>query len=497
MAALKKLLGQTAIYGTSSIIGRLLYYFLTPIYTRIFLTEEYGIVTELFAYVGFFMIFLTFGMETTYFRFSSNRYDEKKVFNTSMLPIILLSAAFVIILTLFSQSAADYLKYHNNPEYIIWFALIIGLDALTALPFARLRKQNKPIKFATIKFLNIGTNVGINLFFLVFCRLMAEGKEDTIWNTLYSKEFGVGYIFIANLVASLLSLVLLYKEILSIRFSIDKKLIREMFIFSAPLVIVGFSGMINEALDRILLKEWTIIPEGADSKYIMSQLGIYGANYKLSIFMTLFIQAFRYGAEPFFFSHAKEKNSKQTYADVMKYFIIAGLFIFLGVTLYIDIAKHFIGEDYRSGLSIVPILLLANLFLGIIFNLSIWYKLNNLTKFGAIIGIIGATITILLNYILIPKIGFLGSAWATFFCYLTMMVLSYLLGQKHYKINYDLKSIFIYSALAIGVFFIAKHLEPSNLLLKLTFNTALLALFALIIAKKEIIPIIKRKRQKS
>ena len=475
---IKKLVGQTAIYGLSSIIGRMLNYLLVPLYTRLFLPAEYGVVTDLYAYVGFLLVFLTYGMETAFFRFSEKQKDKSNVFSTAITPLLVSSSIFILLMTVFAQQLANVLEYPNHREYVIWFAIIIGVDALVSLPFAKLRQENKPVKFAVFKFINIGTNIGLNLFFLLLCPYIYKNYPDSFINSIYSDTIGVGYIFISNLIASLITLILFLPTLLKVRLSVSKKLLKQMLFYGMPLLVAGLAGMVNEVIDRILLKYLTVPPEGISNahQYTMSQIGIYGANYKLSILMTLFIQAFRYAAEPFFFSQQKEKNAKKTYANVMKYFMIFSLLIFLGITLYLDIARHFIDPKYWEGLKIVPVLLSANLFLGVIYNLSFWYKLTDKTKYGLFIALFGALITIALNIVLIPYIGYVGSAWATFACYFSMMTLSFFLGRKFYKINYDLKRIFEYVILSIGIYLISININFEGML-KFIINTVLLLLF--------------------
>ncbi len=456
---IKKLAGQTAVYGLSSIIGRFLNYLLVPLYTNLFLTSQYGIVTDLYAYAGFLYILLTYGMETAYFRFSEKHQNPNKVFTTAISPLLLTTFIFLAFIIIFAEPIANVLKYPQHKEYVIWFALIISFDVLAAIPFAKLRRENKAVKFAVFKFINIGLNIGLNLFFLLLCPYLLKNNPDSFVKLFYSENIGIGYIFISNLVASAVTLLLFLPEFFKTKYIFSKNILKQLLIYGSPLLFAGLAGMVNEVIDRILLKYLIVVPEGITDadKYIFSQIGIYGANYKLSILITLFIQAFRYAAEPFFFSHAKEKNAEKTYAEIMKYFIIFALIIFLGIMLYIDVAKHFINHNYWSGLRIVPILLFANLFLGVVYNLSVWFKLTDKTKYGAYIAGIGAFITIILNIILIPKIGYMGSAWATFFCYFTMMVVSYLWGRKFYKIRYPLKSIFIYIILALFIFFTSKY----------------------------------------
>lgn len=479
MNPLKKLLGQTAIYGTSSIVGRLLNYFLVPLYTYVLCTSEYGIVTEMYAYTGFFLILLTYGLETGYFRFAQT-YDKRKLYNSSLTSLFTTSIVFVLLLILLYKPISEMIGYGKFPQYVLWMGLIVALDALSAIPFAKLRQENRAKRFAAIKIINIGVNIFFNLFFIIICPYYLFNDTQTTWIIdLHLNQPWVGYIFVSNLIASVTTIFLLLPEFLQFRFDIDKTLLKKLLIYSLPLLIAGLAGNANEMLDRILIKY--LLPENI----AMSELGIYGANYKLAIFMTLFIQMFRYAAEPFFFNQAEDKNSKKLYADVMKYFIIFGLFIFLGIMLYIDVVKHFIGPEFREGLKVVPILLLANLFLGIIFNLSIWYKLQNLTKFGAYLAIFGAIITVVLNIWWIPIFGYMGSAWATLICYSAMMIVSYFWGQKFYRVKYDILSILKYFAIATAIFVISKYLKIDNQILGYLVNTLLFLIFISVVVISE------------
>lgn len=461
MNQLKKLAGQTAVYGLGTIVPRVLnYLLLTPFYTYLFIESKYGVITELYAYVAFLLVLLTYGMETTYFRFSESEQNKDKVYSNALISVFSTSILFVLLTVIFLQPIANMIMYPKNPEYIVWLAVIVSLDAISAIPFAKLRKQNQAGRFVMIKIVNVVINIGLNLFFFVLCpKLIAENK-DSIVSVVYSKNIGVGYAFISNIAASAISMLLLLPELTKIKYEIDKVLLKRMLNYTFPLLIVGIAGMVNEVADKIFLKYLITIPETVKDKsaYVLAQIGIYGANYKIAVLMSIFIQMFRFAAEPFFFAQAKEKNSNKTYADVMKYFIIFGLLIFLGVMLFMDIFQVFIGPAYRVGLHIVPVVLLANLFLGISFNLSIWYKLNNMTKYGAVISILSAIITIILNIVLIPKFGYTGSAWATFLCYLFMMSFSYFLGQKFYPVKYEITRIGIYFIVALAFYFIHNFL---------------------------------------
>lgn len=452
MSALKKLASQTAIYGLSSIVGRFLNYLLVPIYTRYFLPEEYGVVSEFYAYSGFLSVLLTFGMETGFFRFAK---DERftKVYSTILQFLIASSLFFVALIWLFSTPLANVLEYKGFEYYFIWFALIIAFDTIGALPFAKLRQEENAIRFTIVKLLEIGVNVGLNFAFIF---LLQKSKTENI--SWFNAGVGVGYIFIANLVASGVKLLLLSDKLIDVKKGFDIAFIKTALHYSLPMVIIGFAGIINEMLDRMLLK--FLLPGTTQEN--LHQLGIYAACYKVSIVMSLFIQAFRFAAEPFFFSHAKEKDSRQLYADVMNWFMLFCSCIFVFVTIYLDWFGLFVGASYRDGLFIVPILLLANMFLGAYVNLSIWYKLSDKTALGAMVSIVGSLITIALLYLWIPQFGYEGAAWATLACYGFMAAASYLLGQKFFPVPYNLGKLFFYITICVGVWYTATFLNGSN-----------------------------------
>jgi len=454
LSTLKKLASQTAVYGLSQIVGRFVNYLLVPLHTALFTTSTYGVNSLLYSYVTFFNALLTYGMETAFFRFSQKSENPQDVYRTALSSLIGTSVLFVVLFTLFSQPIANAIQIPNHPEYVIYFTFIIALDAISALPFAYLRQQNKALKFAVIKNINIFTNILLNLYFLLLCPWVKQ--EYQVLLPFFSGEVNVGYIFMANLGASIITLPLLFTEILAIRnASFNKIMWKQMLRYGLPLMVVGFAGMINEALDRIIISY-----SYSDTQKGLEATGIYGANYKLSILMSLFIQAFRYAAEPFFFNQANVDDKRTIYAQVMNYFVLVCLGLFLIVMLYIDVFKHFIHQNYWEGLHIVPILLIANLFLGIYFNLSIWYKLSDQTNKGAIISIVGAIITIVANIILVPIMGYTGSAWATLICYIAMVVICYVVGAIYFPIPYQVFRILCYIALALAIYFGATHTQP-------------------------------------
>ena len=446
MSLIKKLAGETAIYGLSSIVGRFLNYFLVPLYTNIFPTSEYGIVIDLYAWVGLLTIFFVYRMETGFFRFGNKVEDRNKAYSTLSTLLLITTPIFCGLLIGFAEPIAAWMKYPGNENYIIWFAIILGLEALSAIPFAKLRLDGRPWFFATIKLINIGVNLSMNLFFLLLCPYLEQRGWDMSF--IYNSNWGIEYIFLANLTASTITLLLLAPTYFKARFEFDTALLKKTLIYILPLVFVGLAGVINEVIDRVLLK-WLLPYSDIENQ---AMIGIYGACYKLAMLLSLFTQAFNYAAEPFFFKNADRKGSLEIYAKIALYFTVVGALGFLGITLYIDIAQFFIGDDYRDGLVVVPILLLANLFLGIYYNFAIWYKLKDKTIIGAAIAIGGALITLVLNFWLIPIIGYVGSAWATLACYFSMCSACYLMGRKYLPIPYPIGKMFVYILIAIGIY---------------------------------------------
>jgi O-antigen/teichoic acid export membrane protein len=475
LSPFKKLASQTAIYGLPTIVGRLLNYLLVPIYTRTFSTAQYGTVNEMYAYVSFLLIVLTYGMETSLFNFSRNNENKEKVYSTILLTIILTSSVFILGTWLFDQPIADLINYPNHTEYIIYFGWILGLDAISSIAFAKLREQQKAGLFAGIKILNIAANIFFNLFFIVYCpKLLAQNPQSWLLK-FYDSQVGVGYVFVSNLISSIITILIQLPFILRVKFTFDFSQLKTILKYSSPLLLAGLAGMTNETIDRILLKY--LLPENI----ALEQVGIYGACYKISLIMTIFIQTFRFAAEPFFFSHSDKQDAKQVYARVMKYFVIICSIIFLGTMINLSWIQGFIGKDFRSGLQVVPLLLMANFFLGVFFNLSIWYKLTNQTRYGAWLTIFGAVITLAGNFIFIPRFGYMACAYTTLVCYLLMMLVSYFIGNKHYHVNYDVKRIVAYIGLSLLLFAISQYINFDSDVLGITIKNLLLILFALVV----------------
>lgn len=468
MSVYKKFLGQTAIYGISTVFSRLFNFILTPIYTKVYAKSTYGIFTNMYANASLINAVLAFGMESTYFRYL-NKYEDKKqeVYNNSFLCIAFISTLFLLTGLIFSTPIAAYLAGKPNELadykiYVSFFLWILFIDAICVIPFAKLRADEKAIRYSVAKFLNIGFFVGFNLIFIflvpAFIKHHWLGAE---WLASWYREKWIGYVFLANLIASLATFIYLLPEFLKLQFKFDKQLFATMYSYSWPILVANLSFIVNENLDKIVLKK--LLPvDIADG-----EVGIYGAVCKIAIFLSIFITAFRLGAEPFFFSHAKNENAKKTYATILHYFVIALAIIFIGLIANIDILKFFISRDakhlaeYWVGLPAIPYLLFGYVCLGIYMNLSVWYRLSDQTRFGLYISVAGAIITIVLNIVLIPRYSYMGSAWVSMLAYFVMMVLSYVLGQKYYPIPYNLKRILAYliisTTIVFSSFFIFNH----------------------------------------
>jgi len=476
LSSIKKLVGQTAIYGLPTIVGRLLNYFLVPLYTSRFAKEDYGVLSELYAMVTFFIILLPLGMETAFFKFLNEKEDTDEVFRNSFLTVFGFSTLFFLIVLFGSQSIANWIGYPDHSEFVILMAGIVSIDAITALPMAKLRADSKAKQFSIIHFTAIIVNIGLNLIIVQF---------------LFDKEHpmqAILLILLANVLASSVKIIGTYREFLAIKWKFNVALAKQMLRYSLPLVVAGFAGMINETLDRVMMKP-LLMSAGETRKYALGQVGIYSAVYKLAMIVTIFLQAYRYAAEPFFFSHAKKENPNVLYIKIMNYFIAAVCIVFMGVSMNIDIFKHFIrSEEYWVGLGVVPILLIANVFLGIYINQSIWYKLSGQTRFGAYIAIGGATITVAINLIFIPIYGYWASAWATLIVYALQMVASYLLGQKYYPINYNLRKFGLYFGVALFFFLITFFidLDPDEMTMrKFFFHNSLILLYVAMVWRLE------------
>jgi len=447
MSILRKLASQTAVYGLSTMVGRFLNFLLVPLYTaRLANVADYGEVSVVFSYASFLAVIFAFGMETGFFNFARTAENPKKVFSTATLFLLGLGILFILFGNLFSNSIMQFVGYPSKQQYAVWFVVILAADAVTSLGFAWLRFAEKPWTFATIRLINIGINVLSNLFFLLLCPWLQKHGYNWV-NNFYDADRMVEYIFLSNLWASVITLLLFSKLWLFLREGFDKLLFKKMLAYSAPMIVVGLAGMINETLDRILLKK--LLPANIADH----EAGLYSAFYKLSLVLTLFVQAFRFAAEPFFFKQADHGDAKTTYAYVMKWFVYVCGFIYVATIVALPwlgpmlIRNKAYFADPR-GMYVVPVLLMANLCLGIYYNLSIWYKLSNKTALGALTALFGAAITLFGNFVFIQTYSFIASAWTTLAAYAGMVVLAYFMGRKYYNVPYNLQRI-------LGIIFIA------------------------------------------
>jgi O-antigen/teichoic acid export membrane protein len=480
MANLKSLAKDTAIYGLSSIIGRFLNYLLVPLYTAKMSAASggYGIVTNIYAYVALLLVILTYGMETTYFRYA-NKSEENPdtVYSTTLISVGTTSLLFVLLVLGFLPGIAGWMGYEAHPEYVGVMAIVVALDAFQCIPFAHLRYKHRPIKFAALKLLFIGMNILLNLLYFLWLPKLYESHPDVI-GKIYDPTVGVGYAFFINLFCTGLVTFFFWKELVGIKYKFDWSLLKRMLKYAWPILVLGIAGILNQTFDKMMFPK---IYHNVDQA---QQLGIYGAAVKIAMIMALITQAFRYAYEPFVFGKEKEKDSRETYAKAMRYFIIFTLLAFLAVIAWIDVIKRIIAPDYWSGLKVVPIVMAAEIMMGIYFNLSFWYKLIDKTIWGAYFSGIGCAVLILVNVLFVPKYGYMACAWGGFAGYGTAMVLSYFVGQKYYPIKYPLRDILLYTVVA-AILFAAMMLPVENMWLALAYRTVLLALFVGLIYRKE------------
>ena len=478
---IKQLAKDTVIYGLSSIIGRFLNWLLVIMYTRVLdNTAEYGIVTNIYGWTALLLAILTYGMETGFFRFINKKEEQEpmRVYATTFYSIAFTSTLFIICCLLFLHPLSRGLGYGNHPEYIGMMVCFAAVDALCCIPFAFLRYQNRPIRFASIKLINIALNIFLNIFFLVLCPMLFHSHPGII-SWFYRPDYGIGYIFVANTFTTMLTLILLAPQILpALRAKFDPQRLKKMLRYSYPILILGIAGIFNQAADKILF------PFLFEDKAIAdAQLGIYGACFKIAVVMVMFIQAFRYAYEPFVFARHKDDDSQQSYIEAMKYFIIFSLVIFLGVMFYIDLLKYIVTPAYYAGLIVVPIVMLGEMFFGIYYNLSIWYKLTDRTYWGAIFSITGCVLTVAIIVGFVPRYGFIACAWASFASNLLMMLLSYIIGQKKYPVAYDLRSALCYGVLAAGLYLAGTLPAIDSLGWRLVYRSVLFIFFLGIVAK--------------
>ena len=450
MANLKSLAKDTAIYGMSSILGRFLNYLLVPLYTSNISAASggYGIITNLYAYTALLLVILTYGMETTFFRYANKtNEDPQKVYSSTLIMVGFTSLLFIVLVSIFLQPLSGVMGYSDHSSYVWVMAATVSIDAFQCIPFAYLRYKKRPIKFAALKLLFIAFNIALNLLYFVVLPDLYKSYPEVIQH-VYSPETGVGYAFYINLVCTASITFFFYKELTGFKYTFDKELAKRMLSYSWPILILGIAGILNQTADFIL---FPYLYKGSQAH---QQLGIYGAASKIAMIMAMITQAFRYAYEPFVFGKGNDKDNRETYAVAMKYFIIFTLLAFLVVMGYINILRHIIGRDYWEGLKVVPIVMAGTIMMGVYFNLSFWYKLIDKTIWGAYFSGIGCFVLILINIIFVPQYGYMACAWAGVIGYATAMTLSYFVGQKKYPINYPLKSIGIYVLMTV-FFFIA------------------------------------------
>lgn len=483
MSGVKGLAKDTAIYGVSSILGRFLNWCLVPLYTFCFSAGQYGVVTYVYSIVALSLVILTYGMETGFFRFANHdKYaNPMEVYSTSLVSLAVSSTAFLIAVIAFVKPLSQILECGEHYSYVWLMAAAVALDAFTAIPFSYLRFVHRPMRFALLRIVNIGLNIGLNLFFILVCPWLCKVAPSTIgW--FYDPTYGIGYIFLANFITSLLNLVLLMPELRGFKWTFNKRLWKEMLAYSYPLLVLGVAGIMNQTLDKILLPSLVSDPHTA-----MEQLGIYGANYKIAIVMVMFIQAFRFAYEPFIFAQNKEKGEDrlQSYRDAMKWFVIFAMFIFLGVMFYIDILRYFISPKYWAGLKVVPVIMIAEFFFGVFFNLSLWYKLTDRTIWGMWLSLAGLVVTLAMNILLVPIMGYMGCAIAALICYGVMMAASYVVGRKKFPIGYNMPRLTGYFMLAMALYVVSLLSAVDNQWINYGVRVLLLTGYLLIVLKIE------------
>lgn len=471
-SGMRALAKDTVIYGATNIVSKFLNWLLAPFYIRVLANSaEYGIVTNLYAWVSVVLVVLTLGMETGLFRFINTSDTPKRVYATTTKLVGIAVAIFGVAGFLFSGDIAAGLGYANNPEYITMFVAILMLDALMAVPFAYIRYQRRPLRFAFYKFLNITLNIAFNLFFFLLCPwLLSRGIDLPSW--LYQPNLGAGYIFISNLLASSIEALAMLPVFKDARSGFDKSLVRPLLSYSLPLVLLGLAGIFNKMAGQILIPY--LYPDRVEG---MTQLGIYGGNLKIAVVMVMFIQAFRFAYDPFVFSKMKAKDGFDAYRVAMNYFILFGVLIFLVVMYGMDIFKHIVSPDYYSGLVVVPVVMASEILFGIYYNLSVWYKVSDRTQYGAIFSVVGLVVTLAIILWGIPRYGIIAAAWSAFACNAVMLLLSYFLGQKLYPIPYDTGKNLLFLGLTALFYFGGMAIEVPNLWVKLAIRGLLFVVF--------------------
>ncbi len=485
MNPLRKLAGQTVLYGVSTILGRLLNYALVPLHTYVFEDPaQYGAVTKLYAGVAILNVIYTYGLETAYFRFVSRRKGDeagmKQVYDSAVTSVLLSSFILSSVIIIGSNGIAGLIGYPDAGQIVVWLGLIMFTDAVMAIPYAKLRHENRPLKFAITKISSIVITVLLNIFFLIGLPVLKD--YNPVFAAIYSPDLSIGYVFLSNLIGNATIPLFLWKSLAQLKLQIHWPTLRQMLLYAYPILLMGLAGMLNDQFDKLVLEDLLPVDFYPDTTPAEA-LGSYGACFKISVLMLLAIQAFRYAGEPFFFSKAEDKEAPALFAKVMHYFTILSIFILLGVSLNVElIADIFLqNPGYKDALSVVPFLLVAKLLFGIYTNLTVWFKLTDKTRFGTYFSLLGAGITIAGNIMLIPVLGYLGCAIASIACFLVMCVTCYIYGQRYYPIPYDFKPSLAYTLVALVLIYLSYQIEITNLILENTINIVVVLLFAAVV----------------
>lgn len=480
MEDVRKLAGQTAIYGIGTMVPRFLnYVVLTPLFTYTVKTDsDYGVIVELYAWMVILLVILTYGMETGFFRFARKSEERNRVFGTALISLFVTSSLFVIMVNLFIDDVSAFFNYHQNKDYIRMFTAIVAIDALCAIPFAKLRNDNRPVLFSALKIANVVVTVLLLVFFIKIApRMYAEGNRFV--GSFYRPDYYVGYVFLSNLAGSAATLLMLLPVIFTTRPAFSLKIWRQMTGYSFPLLIAGLAGTMNDVLDKILLRRLATEGDG------LAVTGQYGAGYKIAVLMSLFIQMFRFAAEPFFFEKAGKSDARATYAFVMKHFVIAAAVLFVALNVFLPVVQYFVGPMLRQAVVVVPVVSFGYLLYGVYLNLSVWYKINDMTRYGALFTITGATATVVINVTLIPVYGYMASAWAHIVCYGLMVTLSFLIGRKHYRIEYDIPGLMYYIVTAIVIVLFSLYVDTGSSWVNMLIGGLLLAALIAVAEKRD------------
>lgn len=478
MSSLKRLAGQTVVYGVSSILQKFISFLLFPYITHQVGKEDFGIYTEMLAYTGLLNIVLTYGLETGFFRFA-NKYDPGRVFSTAFLSIVSTSSFVIVTFLFFRDYFTDLSGYTDYSLYLLLVVIVIVMDSLLAIPFAKLRFKNRPLRFSIIKLVNVVTTILIALFFLSACPYLIEKYNVGILKSIYNPEFKIGYVFVAYIASGVVSFIMLFPEIIEVRFIFDKKIFKELIYYSFPIMISQIAGFLPDAFDKIMLKH---LDSSSDP---LKALGVYGANIKFAALVNIAIQMFRYAAEPFFFSESGKDSANKTYADIIKYVSVFGFIIFMFLTFNLPLLKYIIGADFRDSLDVVHILVFSYVLYGIFYSLSVWYKVSDNTHLAFIFTGVGAVITIGANLWFIPLFGYHSSAWIRVATYFAMIVMSYIFSRYYYKIDINVKRILFYFVICFSLYLIGKSIHFDNLSVALIFKNMLILIFVLMIVRVE------------